>query len=596
MIDRRFLNIGFTIIAIANSPTKTPVQGEQYIVGSAGEGDFFGIPENYIARYNNSAWEFTEPKASTLEVLNTSTGDILRYNGSEWIIVASISNSSSVLSYTTGTILGVLSNPAGIIPQKGDQFIVGDSPAGDFAQATPGVIATYNGEDWSFITPVAGEFEFVNINNGQILRYTSNGWECIAQVSLAGNVRSIEVIDKGAEAQAIGDNWDFSDVRVLAHYSRGYTTEITGMCTFSPAQGTKIADEELKQVTVSFSDIGGTVSNTFTRQAVGNNSFLKYFDCYTNYANNNLYLVSFNSSQFESDYSPDINIYSTVLTGNTARNVVLGNANASSLLMSCGYTDSIININFPSSEYMYTKPSLCFAGYSMNANIQLPAGLRDCNYMFNNCQRFNQVVNFPNTVTNFYGLFHNCQNYNQPVNIPDSVTDCSSMFMYCILFNQPVNIPNSVKSCSYMFYDCYSLNQPVILSEAVINCEYMFNNCRNFNQPVNIPNSVYNCYQMFCECVNLNQVIRFPESVMNLYNACYNCLNISDIYIYHNDGYINVTNLVGGDRENATKNINIHCANLAQINQTNYYGVYSYISWDSNWYNSQYKIQLTTEM
>lgn len=593
MIDRRFLNIGFTIIAIANSPTKTPVQGEQYIVGSAGEGDFSGIPENYIARYNNSAWEFTEPKASTLEVLNTSTGDILRYNGSEWITVASISNSSLVLSYTTGTILGVLSNPAGIIPQKGDQFIVGDSPAGDFAQSTTGAIAVYNGEDWSFITPVAGEFEFVNINNGQILRYTSNGWECIAQVSLAGNVRSIEVIDKGAEAQAIGDNWDFSDVRVLAHYSRGYTTEITGMCSFSPAQGTKITDEELKQVTVSFSDIGGTVSNTFTRQAVGNNSFVKYFNCNTNYADNNLYLVNFNSSRFQSDYSPDINIYSTVLTGNTARNVVLGDRNGSYLYMNF-YSESPVNITFKSSEYTYANPSLRFYGYNLNTHIKLPAGLRDCSYMFYDCSSFNQVVNFSDTVTNFAGLFSNCQNYNKPVNIPDSVTNCADMFSNCMMFNQPVNIPNSVKNCYYMFYNCQSLNQPIVIPEYATDCEYMFYNCLSFNQPVNIPNTVNSCYNMFSECGKLNQVIRFPESVNNIYCACWNCLNISDIYIYCNN-YVNVTNLVGGDRVNATKNINIHCANLSIINKTSY-GVYPSISYDSNGYNSKYKIQLTTEM
>ncbi len=618
MIDRRFLNIGFTIIAIANSPTQTPVQGEQYIVGSAGEGDFSDIPANYIARYNNSAWEFTEPRASTLEVLNTSTGDILRYNGAAWITVASISNSSLVLSYTTGTILGVLSNPAGIIPQKGDQFIVGDSPAGDFSQATTGAIAVYNGEDWSFITPVAGEFEFVNINNGQILRYTSNGWECIAQVSLAGNVRSIEVIDKGTEAQAIGDNWDFSDVRVLAHYSRGYTTEITGMCSFSPAQGTIITDEELKQVTVSFTDIGGTVSNTFTRQAVGNNSFLKYFNCYTNYSNNNLYLVNFNSSQFQSDYSPDINIYSTVLTGNTVRNVILGNVNSSSLNMNL-YSASPVNITFSSSEYNYTNPSLRFNGYEFNAHIQLPAGLSDCSYMFYDCSNFNQSVNFPDTVTNFYGLFSNCQNYNKTVNIPDSVTNCVEMFSNCTLFNQPINIPDSVKNCAYMFYNCLSFNQQVTLPDYVKNCysmfyncqrfnqpvnipntsdyealAHMFHNCYNFNQHVNIPNGVINCYEMFSNCFNLNQSIVFPASVNNMYNACWNCLNISDIYIYCNNN-VNVTNLVGGDRINAARNVNIHCANLAIINKTSY-GVYPSISWDANLYNSKYKIQLTTVM
>ena len=270
-------------------------------------------------------------------------------------------------------------------------------------------------------------------------------------------------------------------------------------------------------------------------------------------------------------------------------------------------------------EYSFTK---CFTPKNAGIYIiqlEFKFQLTNCSYMFYNCSNFNQSVNFPDTVTNFYDLFSNCRNYNKTVNIPDSVTNCAEMFYNCMMFNQSVNIPNSVKNCYQMFYNCISLNQPIIIPEYATSCEsmfyncqsfnqpvnipntsdyaalaYMFYNCYNFNQHVNIPNGVISCYEMFSNCFNLNQEIIFPASVNNMCNACWNCLNISDIYIYCNNN-VNVTNLVGGDRINAARNVNIHCANLAIINKTSY-GVYPSISWDANLYNSKYKIQLTTVM
>ena len=97
-LDRRFLNISLSVLAIADEPDANPTNGSQYIVGSNPTGAFASASQNQIARYNGSTWSFISPKIGELEVLNLSNGQILSFNGSAWSSVASISADSSSAS------------------------------------------------------------------------------------------------------------------------------------------------------------------------------------------------------------------------------------------------------------------------------------------------------------------------------------------------------------------------------------------------------------------------------------------------------------------------------------------------------------------
>ena len=67
-------------------------------------------------------------------------------------------------------------------PTTGIQYIVGSSPADDFADAEAGSIARYDGEAWNFITPKAGGLEVFNLTTGDILKFNGTTWEIIFSI------------------------------------------------------------------------------------------------------------------------------------------------------------------------------------------------------------------------------------------------------------------------------------------------------------------------------------------------------------------------------------------------------------------------------
>ena len=76
-VDRRFLDVGMTVLGIANAPGANPSAGDQYIVGSSGTGAFAGVAANSIARYDGTNWKFSAPRAGSMEALDASAGTII---------------------------------------------------------------------------------------------------------------------------------------------------------------------------------------------------------------------------------------------------------------------------------------------------------------------------------------------------------------------------------------------------------------------------------------------------------------------------------------------------------------------------------------
>ena len=56
-------------------------------------------------------------------------------------------------------------------PTAGTQYIVGATPTGAFANATPNYIARYDGAAWKFTPPKISEIEVLNANTGEILSW-----------------------------------------------------------------------------------------------------------------------------------------------------------------------------------------------------------------------------------------------------------------------------------------------------------------------------------------------------------------------------------------------------------------------------------------
>ena len=93
---------------------------------------------------------------------------------------------SRFLSFNT-TVIGRVNEPQGLMEgstisedRTGYQFIVGDYPTGDFAEAHTNDLARYEDGGWTFITPSVDMPPVLDLTRGEMLRYdSSNGWVVI---------------------------------------------------------------------------------------------------------------------------------------------------------------------------------------------------------------------------------------------------------------------------------------------------------------------------------------------------------------------------------------------------------------------------------
>lgn len=90
MIDRRFISTSFVVNGTVDSFPENPTANVQYLVQGASSGELSDY-ENYIIRYNGTAWEYIPPRSDMLEIINSQTGEILHYDGTNWIVAANTS-------------------------------------------------------------------------------------------------------------------------------------------------------------------------------------------------------------------------------------------------------------------------------------------------------------------------------------------------------------------------------------------------------------------------------------------------------------------------------------------------------------------------
>lgn len=224
-------------------------------------------------------------------------------------------------------------------------------------------------------------------------------------------------------------------------------------------------------------------------------------------------------------------------------------------------------VNIPDSVLNCSK---LFYGTSMNSNVRIGNNVIDCSQMFSGCLSFNKPVVMPDSVTNCYEMFNYCFAFNQPITIPNNVTNCANMFQNCNNFNQPITIPNNVTDCAYMFSNCNLLNQDIVIPEGVINCYYMFCQCHNFTKTVTIANSVTACGGLFASSNNRPTEI-YVKNVQSTFQ-----------FDYAFSTY---------DTPNDDMTIYTDAESMEVLKNTNFTS-WQPLTWDSNNYNSQYKIKL----
>jgi len=91
-------------------------------------------------------------------------------------------------------VQSIANNPSGENFITGTQYIVGENPTGEFSIAQSGQIARYNGLEWNFITPKAGELEVINLSTNEILGYDGISWKAVMKLRTGSFVTEYHIL------------------------------------------------------------------------------------------------------------------------------------------------------------------------------------------------------------------------------------------------------------------------------------------------------------------------------------------------------------------------------------------------------------------
>lgn len=184
---------------------------------------------------------------------------------------------------------------------------------------------------------------------------------------------------------------------------------------------------------------------------------------------------------------------------------------------------------------------------------------------FTNCYNFNAEVLFPDTLNYIHAqyMFRHCYNYNQPIRYPRNIlhtanaTQCSiaCALWNCNNFNSIVDFPESVVTsnvyglnCMSFFSNCYNYNQKTIIKNCGIFLGGFFRQCYNLNSPVlfderyyDMSDNYYRGWQGFLQnCNNFNAPLILPRNLSpanhtkntNYQSFLQGCTNFSQPYLY----------------------------------------------------------------
>ena len=245
LLDRRFLNISLAVKGIANEPAANPTVGTQYIVGDEPSGAFANFTQNYIARYNGSAWEAFSPKTGGLEVLNLSNNQFLLYNGSTWVSTASLTTEDENIPIIVVKAVGIspATSPDGYFgvylsmsAQHVEKALYDGASSGlfeltendKFLSLTDNKIYTCTAVD-NHDYAVTGTFSASLPKNGQIIFnsdeqemafYRYDGYD--NKIVLLGSIKNLKPVDKIIDAFTFQF---FEDDDAVTTYQNSHATE-----------------------------------------------------------------------------------------------------------------------------------------------------------------------------------------------------------------------------------------------------------------------------------------------------------------------------------------------------------------------------------
>ena len=91
--------------------------------------------------------------------------------------------------------------------------------------------------------------------------------------------------------------------------------------------------------------------------------------------------------------------------------------------------------------------------------IELPYGIKTCQFMFDGCYKLKYPSAIPVGVVNCESMFDGCKRLKYSPKIPEGVKNCYGMLKDCGSLKYPPTIPEGILYCNKMFLGCLSLKR-----------------------------------------------------------------------------------------------------------------------------------------
>lgn len=138
--------------------------------------------------------------------------------------------------------------------------------------------------------------------------------------------------------------------------------------------------------------------------------------------------------------------------------------------------------------------------------IQIPMGLLDASYMFENKSLVTPPV-IPVTVQRADYMFLNCVSLVKGAVFPYGMKSASFAYSGCRSLVEAPGLPSTMKNASFLFDGCRLLVKPPILNKGLENTTGMFRNCFRLESFADLPKSVVKSEHMYRGCRALADVL-----------------------------------------------------------------------------------------
>lgn len=200
----------YSVLAInQTTPPGSPSIGDAYLTSAAPTGAWAGEGEQ-IAVYTSRGWVFVQPRVGQQIYVADGTSAFFFLDENGDIVVQTQSGPNTIRD---GSLIGgqrrfivesqTVNTPPGS-PGLGIYWIVGPSPTGAWSGQAAKIATSYDGSNWTFITPPTGLEAYDKVSGSNFIFITGTGW--ISAAGAWGKIAYVKTMGSGSTTAPTGSH------------------------------------------------------------------------------------------------------------------------------------------------------------------------------------------------------------------------------------------------------------------------------------------------------------------------------------------------------------------------------------------------------